>query len=284
MFVGYDMVYYTIMTISYFQSVEWLVINGCLLANFIINPLEFASYLIIVVHELRYLLLVNLNHMKWVFSKENKKEERKVTWQLRVLKLVTSKWTTLVVIFMFWLFLLISLFAFIAPSGFSCSTFYTTTLSNSRNIFLICISALIVVICAVELLIDIVSNYKLKCNLYKYFIVQDPYFYRIEIFTACIIGALMAIENILSNLRIVQSFEDSIIFGILGILLHSTLTVFPLTLTIINWIRMKFKKEIHQTDELLLKVLNDEVGRNLFAEFAKKEWSIENIMLWVIDG
>lgn len=283
MIIGYDMVYYTIILISYFQSVEWLITYGCLLANLIINPLEFASYLIIVIHELRYLLLVNMNNMKWMFVKM--KKEQNVTWKLKLLKLITAPWFSVVVVGIFWLFMLIALTAFIAPSGFSCSAYYNSPLSGARNIFLVCVAAVIVVASAVELLTDVISNYKLKCNIYKYFIVQDVYLYRIEIYTACTIGVLMIIVLVLNFQRIIPAYEDSFIFGTLAILLHSTLTAFPLCLTIIKWVTTKLKKKnesIHQTDNAFLtKLLTDAIGRDLFAEYAKKEWSTENIMLWV---
>src|SRR5690606_9135627 len=63
---------------------QWQSMYGCYLAFFLSRPNEMVSYFIITVHELRYLLIINLNKMKGLFC--SKGNISQITLRARILK------------------------------------------------------------------------------------------------------------------------------------------------------------------------------------------------------
>lgn len=272
----------TLILISTFQTLEWHEQYICILASTILNPIEFTSYFVFIMHILRFLLLVNLNNMKSLFCKKDSNQQ--VTLRLKLLKIATAPWFTLITAILVWIFTTVVLVSILGGAGFSCRRYNNTDFFKARNIFLLCFGIIMMISGASELSFDIISNYKLITkNWYTYLFKKDAYLYRIELLICGIIAIGMVIESFLLFASLVNPFIDSIITMILYALLHMSLTAFPVCLTIFKIVKKKrYKKRNNKNDELIIEqLLNDETGRELFLEYSKREWSTENIMLWV---
>lgn len=263
---------------NFFVTKEWQQKYWCFVIYYITRPVQFTAYFLITLHEFRFLVIINLNNMKKLFFLQGNKP--KITWKLKFLKLATKRWFlgTLLLSFL----ILNELISFLvqAGHGFSCSNLAA---SRVPSVVAAVIPACCAVIAVLELIFDMWQNRNLKGNLYKYFVVHDVFKYRLEIYSIIIFGLG---QSLLTALRkVMDSTTNYSIFTVFFYLFVSASSVFPLVLTIIWEIRKrlasKSDSEKNQMDEknAFFILLNDPTGKELFVDFAKMEWSVENIMI-----
>jgi hypothetical protein len=134
-----------------------------------------------------------------------------------------------------------------------------------------------------------------KFNLKNYFIIDDPFGFRIEHFIgvfamiSLLWVAFVPFALFLVNEKLPSQAVDSPrgeIFGILQsvalilieLILIIVLISVPLTLAIISFCKRKFQPVIYDSE--FDAFINTKKGRELFKKYAKKEWSLENILFF----
>lgn len=254
---------------------QWQFTYGCYLSYFVVTPSEMTSYFVIVLHGMRYLLIINLNKMKGHFC--SKRNTSKITLRAKILTTITRPWFTLLMVILFVLFVEISYLIVLGVFRFNCE-------NQNLGIFALPVLGIVALIILISggcvLLADVISNIRLKCNPVKYFTV-DAYWYRLEV--VMVFGTGIILVLLLAIRMVVPPLVDSILFTCFFFIFEGLLTIFPLILTIVREIK-NFKKTVNEEehDETIEQTLLSEETRKLFIEHVKKEWSIENVMIWVI--
>eukprot|EP01080_Neovahlkampfia_damariscottae_P002335 gene2335-2803_t len=244
----------------------------CYYNYFIFIPLTFSGFFLIALSMLRYVVIANLNNRKQQVSK-TKKSQKNVF-------LIFLKYSIHpVVTFIIWI---LFIFIFICIDiglvvGFKCET----NLQGVTPPIAISLYVVIIGLCSTFFIFDILSNIKRIfskwgiCNLFwKY----DAYYFRTEYYifglgvsawTFIIITIIqLSVPNI-PNLA-------GLIFGfILDFTVFFFQSGFPLLMTIINLIIRLFRKK--KKGYLIETLLENLEFHEMFNEFAKSEWSTENL-------
>lgn len=257
---------------NYLFTREWYTKYLCLFVQFLFRPLDFASYFLIPVDAMRFFVINNLNNMKRMFINS---DEKKITKKLKVLKVITAPWFSVIVVFLFWLFVMVFHLTMVGIEQFKCNR---VEQSLALRLFMIITCGIIVILGHADVVIESLSHYKQLRNPYKFYIIQDPYLYRIQLaFTALMGGVLTFISAYVT----MQPTVRQVLFTITFYAFFGSMSVFPLFLTIIRQIKRRFeKKTVADDDKAIEYLLKDEVARELFYEYAKREWSTENVLIY----
>lgn len=152
--------------------------------------------------------------------------------------------------------------------GSQCGTFATTL---NRYIFIV-ISAISLISTAICILWDMIQNRHLicKCKLKEYFITNDPYQFR----SAFISSPLLLVALFIWAIPFSYPSMIRIIFSEMGYVIGFwIISVHPLIITIYRIIRNKKPSDKIRIEAIFeIPELYD-----IFLEFAKNEWSIENV-------
>jgi hypothetical protein len=129
-------------------------------------------------------------------------------------------------------------------------------------------------------LFDLWMNRDIICSCsWWHFWKEDVFWTRFEIYVLTYGFALgvYCIVRIMSLVG-VSPFGRLILFSIAYHGLYFAIVVFPLLITIINWIRRKLSAPPAQN--VMLNILNHSEGYFLVLEFARNEYSAENVACW----
>jgi hypothetical protein len=183
-------------------------------------------------------------------------------------------------------YLLITFISFIVISGWGYNCTFNTLISikTINNVELILIYGLTFA----SLVGDLFSNASLvfmECKWIVYIFDSDPFWFRAQIilFLPFLIFSLaMEIFTLAATTNyfgVVTNFTSTVALNTTQATILLIIDVlFPLVITIINWIRVSFQKK--QNTNALEDILNDKESNVLFAKFCKMEFSVENISCW----
>lgn len=258
----------------------------CIYYSYVSAPTGAVIGIIIVMHQLRFVLITNLNNLKSGLVKQRKYTAAHK--MIRFLKFIVKPRFSLAILGTFLIIWTLATTIFLGAMGFSCHT-YSKAVGNNSAVAdgaAAIVTACCWIIGLIEIFTDVIMNYKLRCNLYKFFVTNDVYLFRVETWITFATATLVAIYFLI-NVFILQPTSSTfpgqqVIYSPLIILLTAATTVFPCVLTII-W---EIKKRVKSDDEddhiiTLERMLTQEETRAMFVEKAKQEWSLENIMIWV---
>src|SRR5690606_17477547 len=110
--------------------------------------------------------------------------------KLHVLKFFASPRITIVLVLILCIIYMLIDLILLAAHGFNCPRVNQSGVISIASIMLRLVIAIII---GLELLFDIISNYKLKCNFYKYFISQDIFYFRREVFSVFLLGIIIVV-------------------------------------------------------------------------------------------
>jgi hypothetical protein len=126
------------------------------LSQFIGRPFEYVNYFTVIMHAVRYLLIVNVNHMKGLFCQIGSTVV--VTWRLRILQVITKPWFTAMIVLVFFYMVEFYMFILLASQHFIC---WSENMPSLVYISAAIIPASIFCISMIVLVWDIFQNYKL---------------------------------------------------------------------------------------------------------------------------
>jgi hypothetical protein len=148
---------------------------------------------------------------------------------------------------------------------------------------------LMMIYCFFLFLIDIVLFTKQNgCSLKKYFLDDDPFKFRIElymVFFIIIIGFLFTLvpPTLLISTKLAGGTPSQLrniggtLFFFIVECLQLSIPFYGVIIAFIRTIQHRMVKQVERTE--FEELFNDEVGNELLKEFAINEWSIENIYI-----
>ena len=124
-----------------------------------------------------------------------------------------------------------------------------------------------------------------KCELRKYFIEDDPFYFRLEIlfYTATVLWEIFG--NYALRLSIGTQQDKYPVIWIIQWVIGQSVGIFyvcgiSLIVSIYRDIR-KRKNDSNVEQNEIAKILTNKDTRDLFKIFCQREWSVENLMIWV---
>lgn len=136
----------------------------------------------------------------------------------------------------------------------------------------------ILIIQNLDLFYGLFSN---RCNLYNFFLLSDPFHFRIELIHLPFLLIYYIIWEILVFLLNEDYYIVIMIFNsiyVYWIVIFQSILIIMITLFQIVYNR--FKKIEENYSETISSILTSKRVRLWFIEYAKYEWNLENIMLW----
>jgi hypothetical protein len=269
---------YIYVVLGYFENSftnEWRTNNRCILNIFVFERI--ANLLISLPFFIlfRYIILVNLNHLKQYFYKKS----QSTVEMTRSLKLFLQFFSILnheSLLIVFILFIYVSTISLelvlLGVSKFNClqlGKFYLIIFGLVCTLLVFCVFLL--------LLVDILLNIRIICSkwgLIKYFIRDDIYLFRLEYLSICFVSILFSLSAIINFSAFIRAAYSSFIYYCF---LFFQVWL-PLLVTIIRYTFRK-KQIIEKGNiENIFEPKFDEVY-SLFEKFASKEFSVENLYI-----
>lgn len=252
----------------------------CLITDLIQKPLVLCLVFLSLLHFFRYIILLNLGKKKNAIVSQKNDKPGNVRGIFRVLKVLGKWYINLIVIICVALsYSVFNLILFLI-NGLDC------TISDIPFGFYTSFLIIILLFFIVAMIFDLASNIDIckSCQL-KLFWKEDIFLYRFEIyFFGIFLGfTAMVLTTIVQPLLIEFAMKDAImasstLITITYIILFFGQVLYPLILTIIQWIRELIKPP--PDDDMLEAILLDPLGHDMFLNFAKSEYSIENVTCW----
>jgi hypothetical protein len=269
---------YIYVVLGYFENTlsnEWRTHNHCMLNIFIFERL--ANLLISLPFFIlfRYIILVNLNHLKqYVYKKSQSTVEmtKSVTLFLRLFSFLNLETSFFIFIFFIYFSTLSSEFLLLGISKFNC-----IQLGKSYLIIFGLVCTLLVFFVFLLLMIDVLLNIRVICSkwgLIKYFIRDDIYYFRLEYLSICFVSILFSLSAVINFSGLVRAAYASLIyyfFLFFQVWLPLLITIFRYTFR---------KKELVEKGRIenIFEPRYDEIYA-LFEKFASKEFSVENLYI-----
>lgn len=237
-------------------------------------------------HFIRYLLIVNHQHGKDVFIQDKNNGEFDVKLKWKMIKFLGKGYVQLILLFfIFFCIALTFVFGFTVDQ-FTCSRSYLWV-----GIYFITLVGFFTILIIVCLIFDLIVNIT-KSKSCSFLWKEDVYYYRTELIVTLILASpLFVLSKVLNPDFIVTyrkfSFftleKPNILFAAivnsLGMwIIFFSLSALPLILTIVKELFLCYKPQSKKPK--LLEALNDKDARELFYQFSKSEWSIENLSAW----
>src|SRR5690606_33835379 len=123
-----------------------------------------------------------------------------------------------------------------------------------------------------------------KCRLKALFSAnEDPFMFRPQLILNLWLVFYFAVWGLLTILGVFSLAPGSFVYALFTTFLYYIVwfnqTIFPVSLTIIQQIKIKLKAPTIASSEIEIHLKNSEVYE-MFLQFAKSEWSSENVLLW----
>lgn len=243
----------------------------CIVSSYVLQPLLSACGVIPLITYFRYLLLYYSNLKKEKFINNDTITVQQLPLYLRMINKITNPIILLIFLalhFIIWSILVTISFAIFK---FGCGSFGSTLNSYFNAAYAITYAVVVGLLQLFDLLINI--KLVMKCELKRFYIDKDPYSFRLEFLLTILLFVIGVIWVFIPTtiLKII-----TVDLGLLLILWNFSLLV--LLITIYKWIKSKIEKN-PQLDEMGKLFQNQEL-KDLFVEYCKKEWSLENALFY----
>lgn len=228
----------------------------------------------LVLHSLRFLLMMKMNEMKSVMCNSLLRQYENAPKMIRYLKVATAPWVSLLLLVGFWFTLIVPSIIIAGVLRFKCNRIFVDVMEWVS----IGIPTLGLLIVAVELLYDMIINYKRKCNPIKYVLSNEQYYFRVELYIAFMVSFIEIILRITVYNVVSEVVSVATIFSI------ASLTLFPLMLTFVFMLKKRITRnqKIPSSNVDFENLLSDGGDtRMIFIEKAKQDGMLEYLMIWV---
>jgi hypothetical protein len=116
----------------------------------------------------------------------------------------------------------------------------------------------------------------------------DIYWYRLELVVELSLAFVLILTGLIRVILgdLLPKQMDTIIFSIMFYMMEATNVLFPLGLTIIWELkRLRNKGKVNQDNDIAIEqIINRKETTALLIKVAQREWSLENILIWVKCG
>eukprot|EP01080_Neovahlkampfia_damariscottae_P005376 gene5376-9183_t len=251
----------------------------CYFEGYLIYPAVECVYIVVLLNFIRYLLIINLNRIRIKLFNENEKNKIKFISIVKIIKRLTSPIVVVLVTLAYIIFLMIVFSIILSIFKFQCNPLQRTLFNLTHLAFTGLIGILIVGFQVFDFLVNLPRLISCKISLIDFFIRKDPFFFRLEM---------------ISSIPLIIYFVGYSVAGLSGITvfvfnyivyfwLFSVTTLFSVVVTIIQLIIKKYR-DCKSSDEFKDKGPVESCFKDgelylLFHEFAKSEWSLENLYI-----
>jgi hypothetical protein len=269
---------------TFFLDLETLKYE-CLWWSYITIVFYDVPYAIPGIFYLRYFIIINLKNIDPKYSlyevEIDGRKVKKLRFYLKMLKHISHPISSFFLVFCYYLINYIVYTIILATEGFKCTHNVGDQLELANAIVNITIFVLTMMILAGDLLLNVKTL--LKCKIYDYLFVEDPYFYRMEIFQVIPFVLLMIgpecmhIFDLNPTAYVVQkSFHTICFYYLLWVHLF-----FPALVTLILLCtRGCNRHQVYDSNNLLDQMFENEELWLTFLRFSKGEWSQENALFF----
>lgn len=219
----------------------------------------------------RYIVIINLNKLKLKLNINNIQKNNLPIF-LKALNFLSSD------LLMFIISIIIALISWICCTIISIYVGECIYL-NSLLVF-ITMQVISTILGYSSIVADIIINFKIiyKCQLRRFFIEDDIYFFRVEAFGILVIGGIGAIVSTFLQIRLLITIVLTIVYYIIlffGCLFVLIITIFK------KYYKRKSSPEDKRSGTFfeLEKVFQKEETNKMFEDFCKNEFNIENVLL-----
>lgn len=242
---------------------------SCFIYGYIIYPPTLISTMVIFIHYFRYMIILNMQGSK----NKNVKDQIIVLNSLRskLFQRITHPFTIFLIPTLYLILYYIVISILYGLFKFQCGNLQLLINRGIVAIFAVSISFFVGVLQIWDFLANL--NVICKCYLRKHFFINDHFFYRIEFFVTPLYIILIPIWLALPMPGVINDLlTDILVFGEFWVG-----GFFILWITIIKFIYEKlFFKRLENLSPLN-EIFYNERLYDLFLEFSKNEWSMENV-------
>lgn len=253
-------------------------------------PLQLICFIMIFLYFLRYFAIIGLNEDKNALSKAIiRNGDCDITgiikFRVYCLKMIAKPYLTIGMIILAYFFFFGVFTIVLASTGFVCKFGTLIGLKVVNNVFLIVIYVMTIML----FVIDLFRNVKLiaACKIYQYILGSDPYYFRFQIclFVPFMLFSLASELYILSSsltfVSIIINFRKHMVFNtVMCAILLIIEVLFPLVMTIFEMGVSIYRSKQRVDPSAYTKLLQDPVIEELFMDFARKEYSVENYLCY----
>jgi hypothetical protein len=249
----------------------------CYFEGYLLYPAIESIYLVALLNFFRYLLIINLNQTKVkLFSEQDKKI--RINIFLKIFKRLTSPVVVLLINALYIIFLMVVFTVVLAIFKFQCAPLQRTLFNFIHLGFTGLLAILIIIVQLYDFIINIPRLITCKMTLIHFFINKDPFFFRLEM-SSSIVLIVFFISYSVSGISGITVF---ILNSLVYFWLWYITTLFSVVVTIISFIVTKLQNLIYKDKlekNIIEGILADAELHKLFQEFAKNEWSLENLYI-----
>ena len=245
---------------EYQYTYEWYSINGCYIDAYIIYSFQQLTFIIPVLLYFRYIVMLNVNLRKNIMDDEINKLNR-------ILNILLSRKILFFSPIIYMVVFMICMMIISISNNFNCMNIITYNTYCHLTFSAICAFLFIILT-----IIDIILNIR-RCNIKKFFIDNDPFYFRVEQIFIIVVVILfimwaLPIFNILGKAIITE-----LIF--LFIILISGGISLIITIMIVIKDKIIFKPNMGNIEKLF-----NEKNKlyDLFFDYCEIRWSIENVL------
>lgn len=268
----------------YYADLTWNTKYECLLYGLIIQPAFLILSSLHFLNYLRYILILNINKSKEAFSKGDHSTSIKM---IRFLKNLTSE--TFMILWILFLFLTCEIYCIIIFFSMSQKCTTNAYIILSAPMF-ISVFPFIGILCI--FFYDIIVNVKeIFCNFTIFLFYGDPFFYRVEqVIGIAAFLVMFPIIGFIGTMQVLNAkrietyvalyYAQASLTTVFFYLINFYLYGFVCIVTIITNLYSACRKKKPTKKEDIERVFDSKELKSYFVEFAKQEWSIENVDIY----
>lgn len=260
-------------------------------------------YLVVPLQFLRFILILNINKLKGLYYIDiqtdrktgQKKQKETVRWQFKCMNLLSKWWVYASIMSVFLIIYTIIILGVSGGSRWLCTLQGIQGMGDYETVNIVFIILFAVLFFAYDLILNLFKACKCpkpikemtrkeiigRLTLYDYFIKEDPFHFRLEFWIWIPLTFIFFICNtVATDLFIVTAnrVPPVAFYTLTQICIMMYMFGSSLIVTLFWVIRdLCFGKQ--EKEEINL-ILEDDYGREIFSNFAKQEWSIENISIY----
>lgn len=263
----------------------------CFIIQFFVMPAYMTMFTMVMLQTIRYIAITNINSIKnsvleFDESKDEEVKDDNMRRRFKIFKRLTSNWMIGVLVLIQWtVWYVFDLIIFATRSGFNGNCDINTPTFS----LWMAMAATLFILAVLVVIVDYAVNIKNKTVSWKSYLTRgDPLLFRIEFIVfflvVCIMVVLLALAIITSGFSSnrLANFDIhyiTLVSGILFLMVEPGIVLIATFKREWDTTRGKKSKETGQED-LVDKLMHNKQLKALFKEFAKREWSQENVSLW----
>jgi hypothetical protein len=263
----------------FFQGadLEWRWNYYCYIEAILNLSMSQTVYLLSVINYARFVMIQSMNDRK-VGVLENRHDSKSVVLYIQISNWITSPAINFCIAMCYLLFWIVfGILLNIPFNDYGKCAFYQYDALYIAHVIVAIFIFLIMLSC--QLLDIVLSLMTRKFDIVHFFSTSDPYYFRIEMLNLPLLGIYFIVTTIVFlfyDITLAKMIINSIALFWLLFIQYT----FALIVTISKWLFSFCVGEEDENQQELVTCLRSKKVRPWFIQFAKNEWSLENVFAW----